>query len=97
MAENHCTGNPCPVKTSNQPPLTDGTVCPLLAKAIDTAELAQVGFNELGALCQAIRRACDKHANPYHLAGIGLYLADDWTNTLDGELEALRAIRQPHS
>ncbi|MES9863932.1 MAG: hypothetical protein ABW157_01215 [Candidatus Thiodiazotropha sp. LLP2] len=67
----------------------------MLAKTIDTTELAQAGFNELGALCQAIRRACDKHANPYQLAGIGLYLADDWINTLDGELEVLKAIRQP--
>lgn len=41
MAKNHCTGNACPVKTSNQPPLADGQACALLAKAIDTAELAQ--------------------------------------------------------
>ncbi|MEW8045160.1 MAG: hypothetical protein AB2810_11010 [Candidatus Thiodiazotropha endolucinida] len=37
---------------------------------------------------------CDKHSNPYHLAGIGLYLADDWINTLDGELETLAALRR---
>ena len=97
MAKNHCTGNPCPVKTSNQPQPTDDQACTLLAKAIDTAELAQAGFNELGALCQAIRRACDKQTNPYHLAGIGLYLADEWINTLDGELDALRALRQPQT
>ncbi|MEW8417122.1 MAG: hypothetical protein AB2565_07045 [Candidatus Thiodiazotropha endolucinida] len=42
-----------------------------------------------------IRDACDQQTNPYHLAGIGLYLADEWVNTLDGELEALRALRQP--
>ena len=48
MVENHCTGNPCPVKTSNQPPLADGQACALLAKAIDTTELAQAGFNEPG-------------------------------------------------
>ncbi|MCW4238840.1 MAG: hypothetical protein G8D90_04340 [gamma proteobacterium symbiont of Clathrolucina costata] len=58
-------------------------------------ELAQTGFNDLGVLCQAIRDACDQQTNPYHLAGIGLYLADEWVNTLDGELEALRALRQP--
>ena len=95
MAKNHCTGNPCPVKTSNQPPLADCQACALLAKAIDTTELAQVGFNELGALCQAIRHTSDQHANPYHLAGIGLYLADEWCDTLDGELDALKTIRQP--
>jgi hypothetical protein len=94
MVENHCTGNPCPVKTSNQPPLADCKACALLAKAIDTTELAQAGFNELGALCQAIRHTCDKHTNPYHLAGIGQYLADDWVNTLDGELEMLKALRR---
>jgi hypothetical protein len=36
-----------------------------------------------------------KHTNPYQLAGIGQYLADDWINTLDGELETLEALRQP--
>ncbi|MEJ2622300.1 MAG: hypothetical protein P8163_19240 [Candidatus Thiodiazotropha sp.] len=73
MAKNHCTGNPCPVKKLKQQSLADGQACPLLAKAIDTTELAQTGFNELGALCQAIRHTSDKHTNPYHLAGIGLY------------------------
>jgi hypothetical protein len=95
MAKNHCTGNPCPIKTSNQPPLADGQACALFAKAIDTTELAQTGFNELGALCQAIRHTCDQHTNPYHLAGIGLYLADEWVDTLNGELEVLKTIRQP--
>ena len=94
MAKNHCTGNLCPVKKLKQQSLADGTVCPLLDKAIDTTELAQTGFNELGALCQAIRHTCDQHTNPYHLAGIGLYLADEWVDTLDGELEAIKAIRQ---
>ncbi|MEW7998824.1 MAG: hypothetical protein AB2765_13700 [Candidatus Thiodiazotropha endolucinida] len=58
------------------------------------AELAQTGFNDQGVLCQAIRDACDQQTNPYHLAGIGLYLADEWVNTLDGELEVLKALRQ---
>jgi hypothetical protein len=97
MAKNHCTGNPCPVKKLKQQPLADCPTCALLAKAIDTTELAQAGFNELGALCQAIRHTSDKHTNPYHLAGIGLYLADEWVDTLNGELEAIKAIRQPHS
>jgi hypothetical protein len=34
-----------------------------------------------------------KQTNPYHLAGIGQYLADDWINTLDGELEMLKALK----
>ena len=64
MAKNHCTGNPCPVKKLKQQSLADGTACPLLAKVIDTTELAQAGFNELGALCQAIRHTGDQHSNP---------------------------------
>jgi hypothetical protein len=45
-------------------------------------------------LCQVTRSTCDQHTNPYHLAGIGQYLADDWINTLDGELETLKAVRR---
>jgi hypothetical protein len=97
MANSDSTGKARPVKKLKQQPLTDGTVCALLAKAIDTTELAQAGFNELGALCQAIRHASDQHTNPYHLAGIGLYLADEWVDTLNGEIEAIKAIRQPQS
>jgi hypothetical protein len=62
---------------------------------VETIALAQSGFNDLSVLGQAIRSACDQHTNPYQLAGIGQYLADDWINTLDGELEMLKAIRQP--
>ena len=95
MANYDSTGKARPVKKLKQQTLTDCQACGLLAKAIDTTELAQVGFNELGALCQAIRHSSDQHANPYHLAGIGLYLADEWCDTLDGELDALKIIRQP--
>ena len=94
MADNDSTGKARPVKKLKQQPLANSPTCALLAKAIDTTELAQTGFNELGALCQAIRHTCDQHTNPYHLAGIGLYLADEWIDTLDGELEAIKAIRQ---
>jgi hypothetical protein len=31
------------------------------------------------------------------ISGIGQYLADDWINTLDGELEVLKALRQTQS
>jgi hypothetical protein len=61
---------------------------------MDTTALAQSGFSNLGALFLAIRSACDKHTHPYQLAGIGQYLADEWINTLDGELETLAAARQ---
>ncbi|MES9854780.1 MAG: hypothetical protein ABW170_23470 [Candidatus Thiodiazotropha sp. L084R] len=61
---------------------------------MDTTALAQSGFNDLSALCQAIQSACGQHSKPYHLAGIGQYLADDWINTLDGELETLATLRQ---
>ena len=97
MADKDSTGKARPVKKLKQQPSTDCQACTLLAKAIDTAELAQTGFKDLGVLCQAIRDACDQQTNPYHLAGIGLYMADEWVNTLDGELEALRALRQPQT
>jgi hypothetical protein len=99
MADDHSTGKHRPNKTlkDNQalsPPCQN---CVLLTRAEDTITLAQSGFNNLSALCQAIRSACDKHTTPYHLAGIGQYLADDWINTLDGELEILAALRRTQS
>jgi hypothetical protein len=97
MADKDSTGKARPVKKLKQQPLADCQAYTLLAKAIDITELAQAGFNELGALCQAIRHASDQHTNPYHLAGIGLFLADEWVDTLSGELEAIKAIRQPQS
>ena len=96
MAKDHSTGKHRPIKTlkDNQalsPPCQN---CGIITKTMDTTALAQSGFSDLGALCQAIRCACDKHTNPYQLAGIGQYLADEWINTLDGELETLAAVRQ---
>jgi hypothetical protein len=97
MADNHSTGKHRPIKTLKDtqalsPPCQD---CLIITKTMDTTALAQSGFSDLGALFLAIRSACDKHTNPYQLAGIGQYLADDWINTLDGELETLKALRQP--
>jgi hypothetical protein len=97
MADKDSTGKARPVKKLKQQPPADCQAYTLLAKAIDITELAQAGFNDLGVLCQAIRNTCDQQTDPYHLAGIGQYLADDWINTLDGELEVLKAIRQPQS
>jgi hypothetical protein len=97
MADNHSTGNNRPIKTlkdnqASSPPCQN---CLIITKTIDTTALAQSGFSDLGALFLAIRSACDQHTNPYQLAGIGQYLADEWINTLDGELETLEALRQP--
>ncbi|MGD9170052.1 MAG: hypothetical protein PVI97_08330 [Candidatus Thiodiazotropha sp.] len=96
MADNHSTGKNRPNKTLKDtqalsPPCQD---CVNITKTIDTTALAQSGFSDLGALFLAIRSACDKHTNPYQLAGIGQYLADEWINTLDGELETLAAARR---
>jgi hypothetical protein len=95
MANNDSTGKARPVKKLKQPQHTDCHNCALLDRAMDTITLAQSGFNDLSVLCQVNRSACDKHTNPYQLAGIGQYLADDWINTLDGELETLAAVRRP--
>lgn len=96
MADNHSTDKNRPIKTlkDHHALSTPCQNCAILARARDTTELAQSGFSDLGALCQAIRCTCDQHANPYQLAGIGLYLADEWIDTLDGELETLAAVRQ---
>jgi hypothetical protein len=96
MAKDHSTGKNRPIKTlkDNQALSTPCQTCGILARTMDTTALAQTGFNDLGALCQAIRCTCDQQTNPYHLAGIGQYLADDWINTLDGELEMLKALRR---
>jgi hypothetical protein len=96
MADNHSTGNNRPNKTLKDtqalyPPCQN---CGIITKTMDTTALAQSGFSDLGALFLAIRSTCDKHTNPYQLAGIGQYLADDWINTLDGELETLEAVRR---
>ena len=96
MAKNHSTDKKRPIKTfeDNQTSPTPCQTCVLFTRTRDTTALAQSGFSDLGALCQAIRCVCDQHTNPYQLAGIGLYLADEWIDTLDGELEAIKAIRQ---
>lgn len=96
MADNHSTGKNRPNKTLKDtqalsPPCQD---CLIITKTMDTTALAQSGFSDLGALFLAIRSACDKHTHPYQLAGIGQYLADEWINTLDGELESLKAMRR---
>jgi hypothetical protein len=96
MADNHSTGNNRPIKTLKEtqalsPPCQN---CLIITKTMDTTALAQSGFSDLGALFLAIRSACDKHTNPYQLAGIGQYLADEWINTLDGELETQAAVRR---
>lgn len=65
MADKDSTGKARPVKKLKQQTLTDYQACALLAKAIDTTELAQTGFNELGALCQAIRHTSDQHSTCY--------------------------------
>ena len=95
MANNDSTGKARPVKKlKQQRQLTDCQACVLLNRAVDTITLAQSGFNDLSVLCQVTRSACDQHTHPYHLAGIGQYLSDDWINTLDGELETLAAVRR---
>jgi hypothetical protein len=96
MADNHSTGKNHPNETLKDtqalsPPCQN---CVIITKTMDTTALAQSGFSDLGALFLAIRSACDKHTNPYQLAGIGQYLADDWINTLDGELETLATARR---
>ena len=96
MAKDHSTDKKRPIKTlkDNQASSSPCQTCAIFARARDTTELAQSGFNDLGALCQAIRCTCDQHTHPYQLAGVGQYLADDWINTLDGELETLAAMRR---
>ncbi len=92
----HSTDKKRPNKTlkDNQALSTPCQTCVIFARARDTTELAQTGFSDLGALCQAMRSTGDQHTNPYRLARIGQYLADDWINTLDGELETLAVMRR---
>ncbi len=96
MAKDHSTDKKRPNKTlkDNQALSTPCQTCAIFARARDTTELAQTGFNDLGALCQAMRSTCDQHTTPYRLARIGQYLADDWINTLDGELDMLAVMRR---
>jgi hypothetical protein len=96
MANDHSTGKHRPIKTleENQASSSPCQTCVILDRTRNTTALAQSGFSDLGALCQAIRCVCNQHTNPYQLAGIGQYLADDWINTLDGELETLAAMRR---
>jgi hypothetical protein len=94
MANNDSTGKARPVKKTKQQQHTDCHNCVLLDRAVDTIILAQSGFNDLSVLYQVTRSTCDQQTNPYHLAGIGQYLADDWINTLDGELEMLKVLRR---
>ena len=68
--------------------------CAVLGKAYDNNVFAHSCINDLGSLFQAIRQTSRKHSTIYHLAGIGQYLADDWSNALESEGETLIELKK---
>ena len=60
-------------------------VADIRIEAYDTSTLAVECMNYLGGLFDAIKTASDEHSQPYRLASLGGYLADDFMNTFDLE------------
>tara|TARA_R110002074_G_scaffold402332_1_gene607508 strand:+ start:15518 stop:15751 length:234 start_codon:yes stop_codon:yes gene_type:complete len=50
----------------------------VINQAIDITDVQQSSIADLGALFSAIRKISDEHSEAYKLAGMGMYLADDW-------------------
>ena len=65
------------------------TNCPMSKKITDTVGFCHSSLYDLGSLFKVIRDTSEKHSTAHELAGIGLYLANDWSNSIDLEREAL--------
>lgn len=52
----------------------------VINEAVDMATVQHASISDLGALFNAIRQASDEHTETYKLAGMGMYLADDWAD-----------------
>lgn len=50
----------------------------VIKQAVDITTVQHASISDLGALFSAIRKASDEHTEAYRLAGMGMYLADDW-------------------
>jgi hypothetical protein len=64
----------------------------LSIQTYDAKYLTMKCFADLSAIFDAIRVASKEDSTAYKLAGIGRYLADDWSNTADYELENIQAL-----
>lgn len=64
----------------------------LSIQTYDAKYLTMKCFADLSAIFDAIRVASKEDSTVYKLAGIGRYLADDWANTADCELENIQAL-----
>lgn len=50
----------------------------VITQAVDMTAVQHASISDLGALFSAIRKISDEHSEAYRLAGMGMYLADDW-------------------
>lgn len=64
----------------------------LSIQTYDAKHLTMKCFEDLSSLFDAIRSVSQENSTAYKLAGIGRYLADDWANTADCELENIQAL-----
>lgn len=65
--------------------------------SVDAASLARACLRDLSGVFMAIKKLSEEHTTIHTLAGIGLYLADDWANLvceeLNAELDSLRSVK----
>jgi len=50
----------------------------VIKEALDMTTVQHASISDLGALFSAIRKTTDEHSEAHKLAGMGMYLADDW-------------------
>jgi len=50
----------------------------VIKQVLDMTTAQHASISDLGVLFSAIRKATDEHSEAHKLAGMGMYLADDW-------------------
>ncbi len=50
----------------------------VINEAVNMATVQHASISDLGSLFSAIRKVSDEHSEAFKLAGMGMYLADDW-------------------
>lgn len=75
--------------------LTVCASCPVNRKTLDSIAFSHSCICDLGSLFKVIRDTSEKYSTAYELAGIGHYLANDWSNSLDNEQEQLISLCNP--
>lgn len=64
----------------------------VINEAVDMATVQHASISDLGVLFSAIRKVSDEQTDAYRLAGMGMYLADDWSEMAEDAKNDLVAM-----